>query len=49
MCLSIISSEGKVLAMVGTKRAEQPLGRAASPALSSLLAYLQAAVPCSMP
>ena len=24
MCLSIISSEGKVLAMVGTKRAEQP-------------------------
>ena len=27
MCLSIISSEGKVLAMVGAKRAEQPRER----------------------
>ena len=41
-------NHGKVLAMVGTKRAEQPLGWAASPALSSWLAYSPAAVPSTI-
>ena len=41
-------NHGKVLAIVGTKRAEQPLGWAASPALSSWLAYSPAAVPSTI-